>query len=142
MSEQSLSRRQFIEQSVRGVGLCALGLGGALLAKTVASAQAAGDPGSNPFAYDIGRVARTDPRLVTYEQVATFADLGADPRRIAVGGNDRIYIATKSGVNSFDLNGTKLSEIPTSSPARAVAVAGDETVYVSVRTHIEVFNSK
>ena len=140
MTARSLSRRQFMQQSIRGAGFYALG--GAILANAWMSAQAGGDSVSNPFAYDIDRMASTDPKLLTHEQVGSFGCPGSDARRVATGLGDHLYIATKNGVNVVDAQGNKVAEIATTSPARCVAVAEDGTVYVGLRTHLEVFDTK
>ena len=139
-SGKNLSRRQFIDRSVRSAGLCALGGLGLASSETIALAGA--DSAVNPFAYDIERAATTDPKLITYMQSGRFAGVGPEPRRIAVGPGDRLYIATKEGVNIFDRQGTVLGKIPMTTPARCVAVADDQTVYVGSRTHLEVFDAK
>jgi hypothetical protein len=134
MTENGLSRRQFIDRSIRGAGVFALG--------GVALARGGADSPANPFAYDIQRMASIDPKLVTYEQVGSFADLNPEPRRITVGPRDRLYIATKNGVDIVDLQGARLAQIAMTTPARCIAVAEDDTIYVGSRTHIEVFDVK
>lgn len=140
MTERSLSRRQFMQQSMRGAGFCVLG--GALFANAWTSAQAGSDSAANPFAYDTGRMASIDPKLLIYEQVDSFDCPGPDARRIANGPGDHLHIATKNGVSVVDAQGTKVAEIATTSPARCVAVAEDGVVYVGLRTHLEVFDTK
>lgn len=134
---RTLSRRQFIDRGIRGAGFCVLGGAG------LAAAEASGKDGAaNPFAYDVERLTRIDPKLIAYDQVANFSGLHSEPRRITVGPQDRLYVATREGVDILEKDGVRLSEIPLSSPARCVAVSEDETIYVGLRTHVEVFNSK
>ncbi len=140
-SGRNLNRRQFIGQGIRGTGLCAFG--GATLALSSPAARGAKEDGSvNPFAYDVERLAKTDPKLVGYEQTGGFSGLHPEPRRIAVGPGDSLYVATKNGVDIMDRQGVKLGEIISTSPARCVAVAGDGTIYLGLRDHIEVFAAK
>lgn len=138
MTQKGLNRREFIGRSIRGASVCAA----ALLANAKSFVQAAGDSAANPFAYDIDRIAATDPKLLTYLQVASFSCPGSDPRRIAIGPSDHLYIASKNGVSVLDAQGSPVAEIATSSPARCVGVAADGTLYVGVRTRLEVFDSK
>ncbi|MGA2864383.1 MAG: hypothetical protein ABSF95_07830 [Verrucomicrobiota bacterium] len=137
----AITRRQFLRQSARGAGW--FGVGSAWLAASgrVGSAGAA-QKGANPFAYDLERVSKTDPRLIRYEQVARFASPSPAPRRLAVGPEDRLYIAASNGVSVLDRAGAQLDEIALPAPARCVAVATDGTVYAGLREHVEVFDRK
>lgn len=137
--QPSLSRRQFLEQGVRGAGLCALGgLGFSAFKPPAAGASSP----INPFAYEVDQASQIDPRLIKYEQAGRWSGLDKEPRRMAIGPGDHVYIAGRSGVSILDRSGTKLAQLDTASPARCVAVAEDGTVYVGLRTHLEVFDSK
>ena len=138
---ENLNRREFISQSVRAVGLCAIG-GATVTVPAIAGSNVAGSATANPFAYDVDRLARIDPKLLIYEQVAVLSGLRSEPRRVAVGPRDRLYVATKEGVDIIDGQGVRQGELATTAPARCVAVAEDETVYVGLRTHVEVFSAK
>jgi DNA-binding beta-propeller fold protein YncE len=96
----------------------------------------------NPFAYDLERVSKTDPKLVGYEQAGRFACPGPGPRRLAIGPEDHLYIAGRNGVSVLDGEGRRLEEIALGAPARCVAVAAEGTVYVGLRDHVEVFDPK
>jgi sugar lactone lactonase YvrE len=97
---------------------------------------------ANPFAYDLERVSKTDPKLVRYEQVGRFACPAPGPRRLAVGPQDYLYIAARNGVSVLDPEGRRLDQIALGAPARCVAVAADGTVYAGLRDHVEVFDAK
>jgi sugar lactone lactonase YvrE len=64
------------------------------------------------------------------------------PRRIAIGPDDRVYIAAGNAVSVLDREGTQINDIGLGTEARCVAVAGDGTIYAGVRDHVEVFDSK
>ena len=115
---RAITRRQFLQQSAGGAGLLA-----------VSSALGAGKD-ANPFAYDLERVSKTDPKLIRYEQVGRFACPNPEPRRIACGPQDRLYVAGKNGVSVLDREGGRVEDIALSTPARCVAVAADGTLYV------------
>jgi hypothetical protein len=134
-----LTRREFLSEGARGAGL--LAAGGLAMAGAVRSARASGGE-ANPFAYDLGRVSKTDPKLIHYEQAARFACGNPEPRRIVVGPGDRLHVAGKQGVTVLDGEGKRLSEISTPTPARCVAAAKDGTVYVGLQDHVEVFDGK
>jgi hypothetical protein len=127
----SITRRAFLRRGASGAGW--LALGGVSLA---GAAQRSVDP----FAYDVGQLSRTDPKLVSYEQAGRFACPGPGPRRLAVGPQDHLYIAARDGVSVLDSEGRRLSQIALAAPARCVAVTGDGTVYVGLRDHVEVFD--
>jgi hypothetical protein len=130
---QTITRRVFLRRSASGAGW--LALGGVSLAR-------AAQKNANPFAYDLERVSRTDPKLVRYEQAGRFACPWPGPRRLAVGPEDHLYIAARKGVNVVDGEGRRLQEIALAAPARCVAVAADGTVYAGLRDHVEVFDPK
>ena len=140
-TERNLNRRAFIERGLRSAGICALG-GAALATSARTDVAAESSSSQNPFAYDIDRLAKTDAKLVKYEQEGSFSGLHSEPRRIAVGSDDRVYVATSTGVDVVDRQGGKLAEITSTAPARCVAVAEDGTIYVGLRTHVEVFDAK
>jgi hypothetical protein len=137
----TITRRQFIKQGAQDAGI--LALGGAAFAATAQPALAASaGKDTNPFAYDVGRFRKTDPKLIHYEQVGQFRSPYPEPRRIAAGPDEHLYIAAGNYVTVVDPDGARLSEIALPGPARCVAVAGDGTVYAGLRDHVEVFDRK
>lgn len=136
---QVITRRHFIRQSARRAGLLALG-GASLGASAKLARAAAAQKDANPFAYDLERVSKTDPRLVHYEEAARFACPQPEPRRIAIGPEDRLYIAGRDGLSILDRAGAPLEKIALPAPARCVAVATDGTVYAGLRDQVAVFS--
>jgi hypothetical protein len=134
----SINRRQFLEQSAQGVGVLAITVP---VMTASAKAAVAGATG-NPFAYDLGRFDKTDPKLVRYEEVRRFSSPNPEPRRIAIGPEDRLHIANRNGVDVFDSDGNRLDGIALSGPARCVAVARDGTIYAGLKNRVQVFNRK
>jgi hypothetical protein len=134
-SRAMISRRRFLQRGAQGVGLLAVGVAAARSAK-------AADKSANPFAYDIDRLTHTDPKLIQYEQVNRFASPHPQPRRITVGPENRLYIATREGVDVLDSEGGQLQSIGLSEPARCVAVADDGKIYVGLRERIQVFDQE
>jgi len=134
--KQSITRRQFIKKGAQDAGLLALGS-----AAFATSAASAGND-VNPFAYDVGRLRKTDPKLVQYEQVGRFPSPYPEPHRIAAGPEGRFYIAAGNYVSVVERDGAKAGEIAMPGTARCVVVAGDGTVYAGVRDHVEVFDRK
>jgi hypothetical protein len=97
---------------------------------------------TNPFAYDISRLARTDPKLVRYHEIGRISSLREDPRRLVFGPGDRLYVAAGNYVSVLDRKGEIISEIALSGPARCLAVTVESEVFVGQRAHVEVFDRK
>jgi hypothetical protein len=139
--KRAISRRQFFKASAQDAGF--LVLGGAAFATSNTSVRAANSgTEANPFAYDVSRLRKTDPKLIRYEQVGQFRSPYPEPHRIAVGPEDHFYIAAGNYVTVVDRDGARVSEIALSGGARCVAAASDGTVYAGLRDHIEVFDRK
>lgn len=134
--QPAVSRRQFLRATVRGSGVVGLALSSASLTR----AARPGRESPNPFAYDLSRFQRTDPKLLAYEEVARLQVARAEPRRLAIGPDDRLYLAAGSYVAALDGEGAPLVEFALSAAARCVAVAPDGLVYVGLRDHVEVFS--
>jgi hypothetical protein len=138
---QTITRRRFLKETAEGAGF--LAVGSSAFAASVGLARGASvgkDP--NPFAYDVERLRKTDPKLIHYEQVGHFAGPSPNPRRIVIGPEDRVYIAAGNAVSVLDRDGARISDIDLGTAARCVAVAGDGTIYAGVRDHVEVFDPK
>ncbi len=134
----SITRRSFIRKSAHGAGLFAL----CPAAMNVAERAGVAAEVPNAFTYDVEHLVKTDPALLKYEEVKQFKVPKLEPRRLELGPDDHIYVATKAGVSILDRQGESLGEIVLTSPARCVAVASDGMIYAGVRDHIEVFNAK
>ena len=139
--KQSITRRDFLKEAAGGAGIIAVGSGTFAASVGLARGASAGKD-ANPFAYDVERLRKTDPKLIHYEQVAHFSSPGPDPRRIVIGPEDRVYIAAGNAVSVLATDGTRISDIDLGTSARCVAVAGDGTVYAGARDHVEVFTAK
>ena len=55
-------------------------------------AGAEGQGTANPFAYDVSRFQKTDPKLITYEEVARWPVPHKEARRLAIGPDDQLYV--------------------------------------------------
>ena len=137
---QSITRRHFLKEAAGGAGMIAVGSGTFAASVGLARGASAGKD-ANPFAYDVERLRKTDPKLIHYEQVGHFASPGPDPRRIVIGPEDRVYIAAANAVSVLDRDGARLKEIDLGAAVRCVAVAGDGTIYAGARDHVEVFDA-
>jgi hypothetical protein len=138
---RTITRRHFLKETAGGAGILAV-TGGTIVASLGRARGASAGKAPNPFAYDVDRLRKTDPKLVHYEQVGHFPGPNPEPRRIAIGPEDRLYIAAGNAVSVLDADGKRIQELALTTAARCVAVASDGTIYVGVRDHVEVFDPK
>ncbi len=128
-------RREFLTDSLRGAALLA-----ALASGQSHAAEKAGTP--NPFAYDVSRLSKTDPKLIAYEEVARWKSPHPEPKRIAVGPDNALFVCAGNYITAMSRDGQRGLEIALPDAARCVAVAKDGTVFAGLRDHIEVFAAK
>ncbi len=132
--------------------------GGLIIGTTIAVAVAvalvaarrvdlSGDAGSGlpqRFDYSLKTYKTVDPALVLYRQAGELLlDISAS-RAVAVGPEERIYVAGDRKVVVYDADGTKRSEIALEEEPRCLAVGGKEhdppgLIYVGMRDHVEVY---
>jgi hypothetical protein len=137
-SGRALTRRDFLQHSLRGIGLGAVV--GSLIKSIPCSARENGSSAPNRFSYDVERFAQTDPKLLKYDLVKTIRGISPQSHRIGIGPEHQIHIAARQGVQVMDLEGNELKLIRTGEPCRCVIVAPDKTIYAGSRTRIEVFD--
>ena len=115
----------------------------AILGLASAAEANAQDKGTaNPFAYDISRFQKTDPKLIAYEEVTRWALPRKEARRLAIGPDDQLYVCAGNYINCLSRAGQAGLDLALAGPACCVAVAGDGTIFAGLRDHIEVFDSK
>lgn len=134
MSGSRISRREFARKIARGM----LALGAVVVSgRSLFSAE------PNPFAYDVGNLAKTDPKWIGYREVRRLPALKTTSlRRIETGPDDLLYVAGGGSVVAMNAEGVRGLEIALDGPVRCVTVAKDGTIYAALRNHIEVFDSK
>lgn len=130
----------------RTIGI-AITLAVAVGAVAVSRVDLTGDAGNGlpqRFDYDLKRYQSIDPDLVLYEQTGELPlDLVAS-RAVAVGPEDRIYVAGDRRVVVLDSEGAKRLEIDLEEEPRCLAVGGAQhdppgQMYVGMRDHVEVY---
>jgi len=128
------SRREFFGQTA---GIMAV-LG------TIAAqrAQGAEQKATNPFAYDVSRLQKTDPKLIAYEETACWKAPHSEAKRIAAGPDDSLYVCSGNYLTAVSRSGERGLEFAASEATRCCAVAKDGTIYLGLRDHIEVFDGK
>jgi hypothetical protein len=132
---QLSDRREFLADSLRGAALFV-----ALASGRSEAAEKAGT--ANPFAYDVSRLSKTDPKLIAYEEVARWKSPHAEAKRIAVGPSDKLYVCAGRYATAMSRDGVPGLEIALPDAARCVAAAEDGTLFVGLRDHVEVFDAK
>jgi len=135
LSHRFVSRRGFMRRSVGAAGLAGL-------AAWVGRAAGAKPAAANPFAYDVEKLLKTDPKLIRYEQAGRFRVPRDEARRVAMGPEEQILVSAGNYVCVLDKQGHRLTEIALSAPVRCTAAAHDGTIYVSLRDHVEVLAPK
>jgi len=135
-----ISRRLFLGRSAQSIGCFAVS--NAAVAASTQLVRAATAPNSaNPFAYDVSSFAKTDPKLIGYEEVGRTSSPHPEARRIGIGPDDHLYIANRNGIDVLDRAGRLQKELKLGAPARCVAVGGDGVIYAGLKERIEVFES-
>jgi len=97
---------------------------------------------ANPFAYDISRFQKTDPKLITYEEVTRWPLPHKEARRLAIGPDDQLYVCAGNYISGLSRTGERRLELALAGPACCVAVARDGTIFAGLRDHLEVFDAK
>ena len=129
---QLQDRREFLEDAIKSAAL--------LTALSSARVSAIEKAASNPFAYDLSHLEKTDPKLISHTEVKRWRTPHADARRIALAGDGQLLVAAGNYLTQFSANGERGLEIALAGPARAIAAAGDGSIYIGLRDHIEVFD--
>ena len=128
------SRREFFAQSIGTMAIL-----GAIASQR---AGAVDDPATPPSSSDDARLRQTDPKLISYEEVARWKVPHAEAKRIAMGPHDTLYVCSGKFLTAISSEGKRGVEIGVSEPTRCCAVAKDGTIYLALRDHIEVFDAK
>ena len=142
-SEKSipLNRRNFLK-SGGAAALVGVGATAAVVLNQRARFTRSTRPAVNPFAYDVASLRQTDPALLHFTQVGHVRSPHPEPRRLAIGPDDLVYVAAGNYVSVLDREGNSVSEIALSAAVRCLGVAADGIVFVGLRDHLESFDRK
>jgi sugar lactone lactonase YvrE len=100
---------------------------------------------SERFVFDADDYQRADPALIAFHELGTFpAELNA-VRGLAVGPEDRIYVAGESLIRVFEADGRRVTEIPVKGEPSCLGLGGNEhehpgRLYVGADQRILVFD--
>src|SRR6185503_15032368 len=100
---QLASRREFFGQAAGAMTVL-----GAIASQR---GQAAEKPASNPFAYDVSRLQKTDPKLIAYEEAGRWKAPHAEARRIAIGPDQTLYVCSGNYLTALNQSGGRGLEI-------------------------------
>jgi hypothetical protein len=126
-----VSRRQFVRKMAQGAALAGIG---AYAAKAAAAAE------SNPFAYDVSRFGKTDPKLIGWEEVSRRTCPVKAALRLAIGPDDCVYVAAGNQIVRWNAAGERPS-LDLGAPVRCAAVATDGTLFVGLTDRIAIFDA-
>ena len=139
-----ITRRRFIASGIRGAGL--VGLGGAIgvaasrfLANT--TSENPGRSGNLP-GYDLKEFSEVDPALIRYKEAGRIEVPSRGLHGIAVGPDDRVYVAADKTIQVFDADAARLSKIQLNDSPRCLTVAGDGAIYVGMKDRVDIYDRK
>jgi sugar lactone lactonase YvrE len=149
LNRKTLNRKTIVR---RGFGMVPLLIALVVLAIVVAGVVAAmridwwgqnGNGLSSSFSYDLESFQKTDPALIGYRETARVPLEMTDPRAVAVGPEDRIYVAGDRSVAQFTADGTKGTAIKFKDEPRTLAVGGSQhahpgRIYVAMKSRVEI----
>ena len=116
----------------------------------IAGIDRSGERGSGlpeNFDYQIEKYKQIDPALIRYRETAEIPCRMQQPRTVAVGPEDRIYVAGDRAIHVFTPEGTLDRQIALSAPPRSLAVGGAShafpgRIYVGMDHHVEVLDAE
>jgi len=94
------------------------------------------------FTYDLTELRKVDPALIHYTETSAIATGLAEPRGIAVGLDDRLYVAGDKAIRSFDASGKWLAEVKTAGEPQCVAVGPGDVLYAGAKKRVETYDPK
>jgi hypothetical protein len=93
------------------------------------------------FTYDLKELRKTDPSLIKYKEIDKIETGFQDVFGVAVGPNEKIYVAGDQAIRIFNTIGDRLPEIKLADSPRCLTVTDDETIYVGMKDYVEAYDS-
>jgi hypothetical protein len=94
-----------------------------------------------PFEYDVEALEHTDPQLIIGEETGRIKVSFAELHAVAVGPEDRVYVAGDHAVMVFDAGGIPSGRMDLGRPARCLAVDTDGTVFAGTSDGVHVLDA-
>ena len=92
------------------------------------------------FVYDISAFEHTDPALLLYSEVSQIPTGMQEPKCIAIGPNDTLFIGGDQAVKIFSKDGTPQTVIALPAKPNALAPAEQGRLLVALKDHIEAYD--
>jgi len=127
---------------VIGLVVAAAGVAGAVAVLRIDPSGQQGNRLPAAYNYDISRYKHVDPALIQYAETGGFPVSLAAARAIAVGPDDKVYVAGDRAVLVFDTKGRPLAARTLSGPPGCLAVdlaSHPGRVYAGMTDHVEVY---
>jgi hypothetical protein len=98
------------------------------------------------FDYSLEKYQKIDPALIAYRQTAEIPLDMKEPRSVATGPDDKIYVVGDKTLAVFSAAGKSIKTISLEDEPRCVAVAGDDLVfpgriYLGMKDRVAVFDT-
>jgi len=128
-----------VEVAVGAVVAAAIIVAVAVVVRTDTTGEKGSGLGDD-FSYDWKDFRKVEPKLIHYEEGARIDTQLSEPRGLALGADDRVYVAGDKAIQVFDKDGHRLSEIKLADSPRCLALARDGAIYVGMKEHVEVYD--
>lgn len=136
-NERDITRREFISKGVKGAALVGMGSIMGLSARDLLASKDV----ANTISYDMEKLSAIDPALILYREVGKIASGAKSLNAVAIGPENRIYLAADKAICIFDRGLSLVSEIKLGSSPKCIAVAEDGSVYVGTQNGIEIYST-
>jgi hypothetical protein len=98
------------------------------------------------FDYNLEKYAKIDPALIRYTQTELIPTGLTEPRAVAVGPDDRIFVAGDKAVVVFASDGKQIKTVELKDEPHCLAVSRSDQaspgrLYVGMRDHVEVYGA-
>lgn len=93
------------------------------------------------FEYNTAELEEVAPELIAWKELEPIDPELSEPRGLAVGPDDKIYVAGDQVVRVFGPDGMRLYTIALEDPPMCLALDEDGIVYIAMKDHVEVRDS-
>ena len=135
--DRKLDRRKFLGAS--GIGLLGITAWLAGGEKRSIYAKPEKPPLDSRFTYDVSQFAQTDPAQLLYQETAQIPTGFDDPKCLAIGPDNTLFIGGDRAVKQFDPAGQLQSTIALTGKPLALAATGAR-LCVALKDHFEIFD--
>jgi hypothetical protein len=94
----------------------------------------------NPYEYKLDELKKTDSSLNTYKELSAFSPGLEEIHTVAVGADDRIFVAGKNGCEIFGNDGKPSGKFAFDGIAGCIALDNKGKIYIGLQDHVEIFD--